>query len=135
MRRSKGASTITILRKCSACDLGLLELRAQFCFQPSVRVCVILQLRKLCEETQPFVLIKLLSGLVTFNYDDSLERELSRAGVWDVSRGYGFPLGAEDTPSKTLLLKLHGSMNWLIVPEPERSKWVDGRHRVLEVLL
>ena len=52
--------------------------------------------------------------VITFNYDDSLERELSRAGVWDVSRGYGFPLGAEDTHSKTLLLKLHGSMNWLI---------------------
>jgi len=30
----------------------------------SLRVCVILRLRKLCEETQPFVLIKLLSGLV-----------------------------------------------------------------------
>jgi hypothetical protein len=52
--------------------------------------------------------------VITFNYDDSLERELSRAGMWDVSRGYGFPLGTEDTPSKTLLLKLHGSMNWLI---------------------
>ena len=45
---------------------------------------------------------------------DSLERELRRANKWDISRGYGFPLGAEEQPSSVLLLKLHGSMNWLI---------------------
>lgn len=52
--------------------------------------------------------------VITFNYDDSLERELKRTGVWDLSRGYGFPLGDADTRSDVLLLKLHGSINWLI---------------------
>lgn len=52
--------------------------------------------------------------VITFNYDDSLERELKRAGKWDISRGYGFPLGTQDQPSDVLVLKLHGSMNWLI---------------------
>jgi hypothetical protein len=52
--------------------------------------------------------------VVTFNYDDSLERELRRFGKWDISRGYGFPLGTEDTPSDVLVLKLHGSVNWLV---------------------
>ena len=52
--------------------------------------------------------------VVTFNYDDSLERELRRFRKWDISRGYGFPLGMEDIPSGVLVLKLHGSMNWLV---------------------
>jgi hypothetical protein len=52
--------------------------------------------------------------VVTFNYDDSLERELRRFGKWDISRGYGFPLGAENIPSDVLVLKLHGSVNWLV---------------------
>lgn len=52
--------------------------------------------------------------VVTFNYDDSLERELRRFGKWDISRGYGFPLGMEDIPSDILVLKLHGSVNWLV---------------------
>ncbi|MGB8028926.1 MAG: hypothetical protein WCF30_04595 [Terracidiphilus sp.] len=52
--------------------------------------------------------------VVTFNYDDSLERELRRFGKWDISRGYGFPLGMEDIPSDVLVLKLHGSVNWLV---------------------
>lgn len=30
--------------------------------------------------------------IITFNYDDFLERELKRAGKWDLSGGYGFPL-------------------------------------------
>lgn len=51
--------------------------------------------------------------IITFNYDDSLERELKRAGKWDVSSGYGFPLGASEVPSDVLVLKLHGSINWL----------------------
>jgi hypothetical protein len=55
--------------------------------------------------------------VITFNYDDSLERELRRTGKWDISGGYGFPLAARLVPSGTLLLKLHGSMNWL-VPVP-----------------
>lgn len=52
--------------------------------------------------------------VITFNYDDSLDRELRRAGKWDVSRGYGFPLGTENMPFDVLVLKLHGSANWLI---------------------
>jgi hypothetical protein len=51
--------------------------------------------------------------VITFNYDDSLERELKRAGKWDLSRGYGFALGAAEQPSPVLVLKLHGSINWL----------------------
>lgn len=52
--------------------------------------------------------------IVTFNYDDSLERELKRTGKWDISRGYGFPLGSAEQSSDILILKLHGSMNWLV---------------------
>jgi len=52
--------------------------------------------------------------VVTFNYDDSLERELRRFGKWDISRGYGFPLGTEEIPSDVMVLKLHGSVNWLV---------------------
>ncbi len=52
--------------------------------------------------------------VITFNYDVSLERELRRFGRWDISRGYGFPLGTVDIPSEVTMLKLHGSVNWLI---------------------
>ena len=51
--------------------------------------------------------------VITFNYDDSLERELRRRGLWDVSQGYGLPLGKSEQPSPVLVLKLHGSINWL----------------------
>ena len=50
--------------------------------------------------------------VVTFNYDDSLERELRCAGKWDIHCGYGFPVG-ETAESPTLVIKLHGSINWL----------------------
>ncbi len=52
--------------------------------------------------------------VLTFNYDDSLERQLRQSGKWDISRGYGFPLGMEDIQSEVLVLKLHGSVNWLV---------------------
>jgi hypothetical protein len=52
--------------------------------------------------------------ILTFNYDDSLERELRTASKWDISRGYGFPLGAIEQPSDVHILKLHGSINWLV---------------------
>ena len=49
-----------------------------------------------------------------FNYDDSLERELKRVGKWDVSQGYGFQIANFAHPSAVVMLKLHGSMNWLV---------------------
>ncbi len=52
--------------------------------------------------------------IISFNYDDSLERELKRAGKWDVSQGYGFQIGQSEKRSPVLVLKLHGSMNWLV---------------------
>ncbi len=52
--------------------------------------------------------------IITFNYDDSLDRELRRRGIWNVSSGYGFPLGYEEHASEIVLLKLHGSVNWLV---------------------
>jgi hypothetical protein len=52
--------------------------------------------------------------VITFNYDDSLERELKRAGKWDISQGYGFQIGQSLERSPVLVLKLHGSMNWLV---------------------
>ena len=52
--------------------------------------------------------------VITFNYDVSLERELRRAGKWEISKGYGFDLRlASLPPSATELLKLHGSTNWI----------------------
>jgi hypothetical protein len=55
--------------------------------------------------------------VITFNYDDALDRELKRSGKWDAfSQGYGFPLGNGERRSDVLLLKLHGSMNWVWNP-------------------
>jgi hypothetical protein len=51
--------------------------------------------------------------IITFNYDDSFERELKLTGRWDVSDGYGFPFAAPARSSEVLILKLHGSINWL----------------------
>lgn len=50
--------------------------------------------------------------IVTFNYDLALERTLKRADLWEIGNGYGFPLNIEIPPSKTKILKLHGSTNW-----------------------
>jgi hypothetical protein len=52
--------------------------------------------------------------IVTFNYDLACERALRTEGAWEIGDGYGFSLGAGITPpSKTKVLKLHGSCNWL----------------------
>lgn len=52
--------------------------------------------------------------IVTFNYDVACERELKRAGLWEISDGYGFSLNSQAIPrSSVSVLKLHGSANWL----------------------
>lgn len=52
--------------------------------------------------------------IVTFNYDVACERELKRAGLWEISDGYGFSLNSTVIPaSRVCVLKLHGSANWL----------------------
>jgi hypothetical protein len=59
---------------------------------------------------------KVRSGdaVITFNYDLALERELKKAGLWEIGDGYGFPLGIETIPSSSVrVFKLHGSANWL----------------------
>lgn len=68
----------------------------------------------LWDSSPPIPIIKPGDSIITFNYDDSLERELKRAGIWNLSHGYGFALGDADTHSEVLLLKLHGSINWII---------------------
>ena len=52
--------------------------------------------------------------VITFNYDVSLERELRRAGKWEIRDGYGFDLGVDSLPPSAIrVLKLHGSTNWI----------------------
>jgi hypothetical protein len=58
-------------------------------------------------------IVKSGETVITFNYDDSLDRELKRASKWDLAHGYGFPLGS-NVKSEVLLLKLHGSINWML---------------------
>jgi hypothetical protein len=53
--------------------------------------------------------------IITFNYDVSLDRELHRAGKWEVGDGYGFVIDRLSANSPTTLLKLHGSTNWLAI--------------------
>jgi hypothetical protein len=52
--------------------------------------------------------------VISFNYDDSCDKQLRRARKWDVSQGYGFQLGPAEQSTDVLLLKLHGSINWLV---------------------
>lgn len=52
--------------------------------------------------------------VITFNYDVACERELKRAGLWEIGNGYGFSLNCNAIPpSQVSVLKLHGSSNWL----------------------
>jgi hypothetical protein len=51
--------------------------------------------------------------VITFNYDVSLERELKRAGKFEVGDGYGFSMEGLPAKSDTRVLKLHGSTSWL----------------------
>lgn len=51
--------------------------------------------------------------VVTFNYDDAVERALRRAGKWAVGDGYGFEVLPQPEHRTTVpVLKLHGSINW-----------------------
>jgi hypothetical protein len=51
--------------------------------------------------------------IITFNYDVSLDRELSLAGKFEVGNGYGFQIESLRQESATKMLKLHGSTSWL----------------------
>jgi hypothetical protein len=50
-------------------------------------------------------------SVITFNYDLGVERALRAAGLWDIKRGYGFPI-VDGERSHVEVLKLHGSTNW-----------------------
>ena len=54
--------------------------------------------------------------ILTFNYDVSLERELTKFAKWDIRTGYGFPVAGNGGQSLVTLLKLHGSTNWTWLP-------------------
>ena len=52
-------------------------------------------------------------SIISFNYDVALDRQLKRAGLWKLGDGYGFEVEGFETGSQVVLLKLHGSINWL----------------------
>jgi hypothetical protein len=52
-------------------------------------------------------------AILTFNYDVSLERELSLCGKWCAKDGYGFEIDGPDKSSPVQVFKLHGSTNWM----------------------
>lgn len=56
--------------------------------------------------------IKQGDTVISFNYDDSLDRQLKFSGLWSLGDGYGFPVEGFKTGSSVKLLKLHGSINW-----------------------
>lgn len=54
--------------------------------------------------------------IITFNWDILHELILWRAKLWSYRDGYGFECGRQgkrDTLTRTLMLKLHGSVNWV----------------------
>jgi hypothetical protein len=52
--------------------------------------------------------------IISFNYDVAFERQLKRAGLWEIGDGYGFSLRSDAIPSSRVkMFKLHGSTNWL----------------------
>ena len=50
--------------------------------------------------------------VISFNYDDALDRQLKASGLWRLGDGYGFPVEGFETNSPVKLFKLHGSINW-----------------------
>jgi hypothetical protein len=64
-------------------------------------------------------LISRRDAVLTFNYDLGIERKLKKLRVWEAGDGYGFVAVralAQQRPSQVLVLKLHGSTNWLKIP-------------------
>lgn len=54
--------------------------------------------------------------VLTFNWDILHEIVFWRSGIWSYKDGYGFSCGSQghdERSSATLLLKLHGSVNWV----------------------
>jgi hypothetical protein len=67
--------------------------------------------------------------ILTFNWDILHEIILWRAGLWSYRDGYGFECGTQGTNdrlSRTQILKLHGSVNW--VQEQDTSPIVYVAH-------
>src|SRR5882724_13504896 len=58
---------------------------------------------------------RLLTGdaVITFNYDVSLENALAARQRFRVVDGYGFEANWDEPESPVMILKLHGSMNWI----------------------
>jgi len=58
---------------------------------------------------------KIVKGdvVVTFNYDLSFENELIPAGRFRVCDGYGFKIASDEAGSDVVVLKPHGSINWI----------------------
>jgi len=60
--------------------------------------------------------------VISFNYDLIADASLKRAGKWSERGGYGLPTSSQDDghsstaggPPMPLMLKLHGSINWLL---------------------
>jgi len=73
--------------------------------------------------------------ILTFNYDVSFEREMRRAGMWDVNDGYDFRIGISESKSATRILKLHGSTSWIDkMPSGSGAVGPEGMHGVRPVL-
>ena len=51
--------------------------------------------------------------IISFNYDDSLDREMKITGKWRIGDGYGFQIDGLEMGSPVKILKLHGSINWI----------------------
>jgi hypothetical protein len=83
--------------------------------------------RKLAKSINPGDIV------VTFNYDTSIESNLADAGKFTI-KGYGFPVAWDTAKTRVLVLKLHGSINWLPTINGALKldgPFVDNRSRLL----
>jgi len=65
--------------------------------------------------------------ILTFNWDVLHEVILWRSKLWSYRDGYGFECenqGSRDEASRTLILKLHGSVNWVQEHEYENVEYI-----------